>query len=123
MENKIKRSADLYYEYLGVNQEMVSRKQSFLKARVALMVALSRYFTEQEIGSEFGFDRSTISFHKTKHASNLASWMGYRYNYEVASKVVKNVYNYEDKSQKIKFIDLEIKKLEKMKSYLIQQQS
>lgn len=118
MEEELESIIADYYSALGFDIELNSRKSEQVKARAALMTAMSEYKMVSHIGRAFGMNHATVLHHKRKHESNLRFWCGYKEKYEIAKRMCTYTLRFKTIQGKLRRVKMEIKSLQRLESQL-----
>lgn len=119
MKEQIKKCQE---EYVSLGYAIQSGHSDFkVMNRAALWSALSNEgkFADTVIGDAFGYDRTTILYHRNRHEENMKFMLGYNRAYILAASIVKKRILNHQLSTLVDNIDNQIKELHQLKSNLI----
>lgn len=106
-----------YYITLKLYRDRTRRKEQ-VQARAALMSALKKYMGVTEIGRLFEMNHATIINHTKKHGFNKVSWPGYEEKYDIASAMCASMFKFKTIQGRIRSVEKEIQRLNRIKSVL-----
>ena len=118
MKSEMQSIIKEYYHVIGLTPDK-SRHQEQVKARAAMMCAMRDFkLSTKDIGSVFDTDHSTVCHHAKKHEANMEHWPGYRRNYIAAARLCNETMKYKAMQSKLKYVNAQLKRLNKMKDLL-----
>lgn len=118
MSSELKTIIDSYYTAIGISANM-SRLQEQVQSRAAIMSAMRRYRTTMEIAKAFGMDHSTVVYHANRHDANMVMWTGYDEKFKIARRICNETLRFKTLNGKLKSIQEEIARLQRMEKKLI----
>ena len=106
-----------YHELINIEPDG-TRHAEQVKAKAPMINALCKYMTKSGVARVYKHNHATIIHHLRNHEGNMASWPGYKENFEIASNITRRAHSNQSRASKVEGIEAQIKFLEKQKSMM-----
>jgi hypothetical protein len=117
MNSEFKSLFKEYYDILGFEYNK-SRVTKQVQARAAIMTEMSKYIGANATAKAMKSDHATVCYHKKRHKENLKYWVGYAKMHDIAKTICSVYFSQQEIEDKIKTIEVQIKKLQDKKTFL-----